>query len=198
MNSNDKVGGFSDDFNDKSENRDEENEMMDDHYQPESDDEYEEEDLDDIKVISSIYTHDSISKLLIDILTNFEKFSITYEQLPIIANMVLVLKERKKYSAKGYFYIILRERVNEGNSNCLVITIDQDGLRLSHEGYVTEDDELGGDSYGTDIFPCDADDEAWDTINRVENFTSNFLDMLQNDSVEREILDSGDGVEVID
>ena len=198
MNSNDTVDGFSDDFNDKSENRDEENEVMDDHYELESDDEYEEEDLDDIKVISSIYTHDSISKLLINILPNFEKFSITYEQLPIIANMVLVLKERKKYSAKGYFYIILRERVNEGNSNCLVITIDQDGLRLSYEGYVTDYDELGGDSYCTDIFPCDTDDEAWDTINRVDNFTSNFLEMLQKESVEREILDSGDGVEVID
>jgi hypothetical protein len=163
----------------------------------ESEEDYEDEadyEEDSLFQQASCYTMDAIGELLVELIQNFSIYRLNYKDLPIVATILKVVKEIENYNVPGYLYVLAKQYTSLGNFRFNEIHLDQDGLKLTSGGYVTEGN-CGGDSYSTVIFPVEDEDAAVNIVQEIETFVIDFKEMLSDTETEIEVVDSGDGIE---
>ena len=171
-----------------------EDEEYDDAEEEDYDDTEDEEDYENAFNQAQYYAITAISDFLKELIKNFDEYNIEAEHLPVISNLYKVITNIKRYRVNGYLCFTVKDVESEGNFKYQEIQLDYDGLTLTRGGYVTEDDN-GGDSYNTIIYPPDDEYEAMEIVTEIDNFISDFRDRLNNVEIEIEAIDSGDGID---
>lgn len=157
-----------------------------------SNDRQDEENYDNYFVQASHYTHNAARHLLEKLIESSFRYGFSKEDIDILETILRVVSEPKKYRVNGYLYILVKKVHDEENHSYHELQIDDDGLKLSTGGYLTED--FGGDSYSDVIYPVDDEDDALNIVESVDNFVNEFLEQIDEDQIEVEVFDSGDGI----
>lgn len=135
----------------------------------------------------------TVNLFLKEAIKNFEKYNIEPEQLASISRFYVVTSVEDKYELNGYINFTVTSEKTEDGFTFKELLFDADGLRLVTGGCVNG--EYGGDTYSSLVFPSDTEEEAWNTVNRLENFFSDFIEKMEYGEID--ISDSLDEINLI-